>query len=131
MGSFSDYWESKVLDYTFGKGGLTPPPIFVGLSSTDPTDDGSAVAEPNGNNYERVQASASDWSVASGGTLSNISEIVFALATGNWGTMTHFALFDALTGGNMLVYGPLGESKAIDSGDIAKFAAGDLEVKLN
>lgn len=131
MGSFSDYWENKVLDYIFGKGDLTPPSIFVGLSSSEPTDDGSAVAEPDGNNYGRVQTSACDWSVVSGGVLNNASEIVFTLATGNWGTMKHFVLFDAAMGGNMLIYGSLGESKTIGSGDIARFTAGEMEVKLD
>lgn len=131
MGSFSDYWENKVLDYIFGKAGLTPPPIFVGLSTSYPTDDGSALAEPSGNNYARVQTSACDWNVASGGSLSNTSEIIFTMATGNWGTMTYFVLFDAAAGGNMLVYGSLGESKTIGSGDITKFAAGDLEIIID
>ena len=63
--------------------------------------------------------------------MDNLDEIVFAMATGDWGTMTHFALFDAATGGNMLAFGSLGESKTIGGGDIAKFAAGNLEVKLD
>jgi hypothetical protein len=128
---FSDYWENKVLDYMFGKGSLTPTPIFVGLSSSDPTDDGSALAEPGGNNYARVQTSACNWKVASGGVLTNAGQIVFAMATGGWGTVTHFALFDDATGGNMLAYGPLGESKTIGSGDIARFAAGEMEINLD
>jgi len=131
MGGFSDYWENEILEYIFDKGDLTPPMIFVGLSAADPADDGTALAEPSGDNYGRVQTSASDWNVAFGGALSNTDEIIFAMATGGWGTITHFALFDAVTGGNMLAYGSLGESKTIGSGDIAKFAAGDLEVKLD
>ena len=131
MSGFSDYWENEILDHIFDKDGLTPPTMFVGLSTADPIDDGTGLAEPSGNNYTRVQTSASDWNPASGGALSNLVEIVFAMATSNWGTMTHFALFDAATGGNMLAFGSLDESKTVGSGDIAKFAAGDLEVKLD
>ena len=45
--------------------------------------------------------------------------------------MTHFALMDAASGGNMLVHGALIASKSIGSGDTAEFAAGDLDVSLD
>ena len=41
MGSFSNYWENELLDHLFGKGSYTPPTIYVGLSTTDPGDDGA------------------------------------------------------------------------------------------
>jgi len=131
MGSFSDYWENEILDHIFGKGSYTSPTIYVGLSTADPTDDGTGLAEPVGNAYARVSTVAADWTVASSGALNNVNDITFPEATGNWGTVTHFALFDAVTGGNMLAHGALSSSKAIGSGDTAKFAAGDLEVSLD
>ena len=134
MGSFSDYWENEVLDHLFGKGSYTPPTIYVGLSTADPGDYGSGLTEPSGNGYARVQTSGSDWSTASGGSLSNANDITFAEATGSWGTVTHFALFDAAPGGNMLAHGALSAAKSIGSGDTAKFAGGspgDLQVSLD
>ena len=131
MGSFSDYWENRILDYVFDKASLTTPTIYLGLSTADPADDGSSLAEPSGSAYVRVQTSASDWNTASGGSLDNANEIVFPMATSPWGTMTHFVLFDAATGGNMLAYGTLSPSKSIGSGDIAKFSAGDLVLSLD
>ena len=131
MGGFSEYWENKILDHIFGKGSYTPPTIYVGLSTADPTDDGSGLAEPSGNAYARVQTSASDWNVASNGSLDNASDIAFAQATGNWGTITHFALFDATTAGNMLAHGALSQSKAIGESDTARFEAGDLDISLD
>lgn len=131
MSGFSDYWEEKIFNHIFGKSIYTPPVIYIGLSTEDPTDDGSALAEPDGNAYTRVQTSASDWNVASDGSLDNASEIAFPMATGNWGTITHFALFDAATGGNMLVTGPLSTPIAIGVGEIVKFAAGNLVLNLD
>jgi hypothetical protein len=131
MGSFSDYWESEILDHLFGKGTYTPPTIYVGLSTADPLDNGSGLAEPTGNGYARVQTAAGDWNSASAGALDNANAITFPEATGSWGTITHFALFDAASAGNMLAHGALTTSKAIGSGDTAKFAAGDLDVTLN
>ena len=131
MGSFTDYWEDKILDHIFGKGSYSPPTIYVGLSTTDPLDDASGLAEPSGNGYARVQTSVSDWNAAAGGSLDNANEITFAQATGSWGTITHFALFDAATDGNMLAHGALNQSKAIDSSNIARFESGGLDVSLD
>ena len=131
MGGFSDYWENKILDHIFGKGSYTPPTIYVGLSTADPTDSGSGLAEPSGNGYARVQTSASDWDDASNGTIENSSDITFTQATGNWGTITHFTLFDAATAGNMLAYGALSQSKSISESDTARFETGDLQVSLD
>jgi hypothetical protein len=130
-GSFGDYLEDEVLDHIFGKGSYTPPTIYVGLSTADPTDDGSGIAEPSGNGYARVQTSASDWNTASGGAIDNANAITFPEATGSWGTISHFFLIDSDTGGNMLAHGSLGTSKAIGSGDTPKFSAGDLDVTLD
>lgn len=131
MGSFSDYWENKLLDYIFGKGSLTPPVIYLGLTTTEPGEDGTGLAEPSGNAYQRVQTSASDWNISAGGSLDNIGDIIFPVATGNWGMITHFVLFDTVTDGNMLAYGTLSPAKIVGSGVIAKFAAGDLTINLD
>ena len=131
MGGFSDYWENKILDHIFGKNNYTPPTIYVGLSTTDPLDNASGLAEPAGNAYARVETFASDWNAASGSSLDNASDIVFPKATGGWGTITHFALFDAATGGNMLAHGPLSQPKAIGGSYTAIFDAGDLNISLD
>jgi len=131
MGGFSDYWENKILDHIFGKGSYTPPTIYVGLSTADPTEDGSGLAEPSGNGYAREQTSASDWNAASNGSLDNAGNITFAQASGNWGTVSHFVLFDAATAGNMLAYGILSQSKSISESDTARFQAGDLRISLD
>lgn len=131
MGSFGDYLEDEVLDHIFGKGAYTPPTIYVGLSTADPEDDAGSLAEPVGNGYARVQTDSDDWDAASGGALANAEDITFPEASGSWGTVSHFGLFDAASAGNMLAHGSLGSSKAIGDGDTPKFAAGDLDVTLD
>ncbi|MFH1716957.1 MAG: hypothetical protein ABIF19_06370 [Planctomycetota bacterium] len=131
MGGFTDYWEDKILDHIFGKAVYAPPTIYVGLSTSNPQDDGSGLAEPDGNAYARVQTSPGDWSAASGGVVQNAGDVTFAKATGNWGTITHFALFDAATGGNMLAHGALSQAMAVGSSETARFAAGDLDIGLD
>jgi len=131
MGSFSNHWENKILDHIFSKSNYTPPTIYVGLSTADPLDDASGLSEPSGNGYARVETESNDWSTASAGSINNTNELIFPEATGDWGTVTHFALFDAATGDNMLCHGVLNQSRAIVSGDKARFAAGDLQVSLD
>ena len=131
MGTFSDYWEGKILDHIFGKVNYTPPTIYVGLSTSEPLDDASGLAEPIGNAYVRVETSASDWNAATDSSLDNANDIIFPKATGNWGTITHFALFDSSTGGNMLAHGALSQSKVVDSLFTAIFDAGDLNISLD
>lgn len=131
MGSFSDYWEDEILDHLFSKGSHTPPIIYVGLSTADPGDDAAGLAEPSGNGYVRVQTAAGDWDFASGGSLDNANTIEFPGATGDWGAITHFALFDTASGGHMLAHGSLSASKTVASGDTIRFAVGELNVTLD
>lgn len=131
MGSFADYLENEILDHIFGKGIYTPPTIYVALSTADPGDDGAGLSEPSGNGYTRKSTIASDWNTATGGTLDNANVITFAEASGNWGTISHFALMDAAAGGNLLAHGALSASKSIGSGNTTTFEAGDLDISLD
>ncbi len=132
MGTFANYWENEILDHLFMKGAYAAlSNIWVGLSTADPLDDASGLAEPSGNNYSRVSTAGADWDAASGGALDNANAVTFPEASGSWGTITHFALFDASSVGNMLAHGALGTSKPVTSGDTLQFAAGELDVSLD
>jgi hypothetical protein len=67
----------------------------------------------------------------SGNLATNSGAIEFDAATGSWGTITHVAVFDAITGGNQIAYAALSTSKAIDTGDILRVPAGDLDITLD
>lgn len=134
MGSFSDYLEKKILDHLFNKSAYTAPTIYVALSTADPTDTGTGLAEPAGNGYARKATAATDWNAATGTSptqTTNANAIAFNQATGSWGTISNFALMDAATGGNMLASGTLTTPKAIGSGDTAQFSVGDMSVQLD
>jgi hypothetical protein len=138
MGSFSDYTEGKVLEHIVGKTSFAMPTAYVALSTADPTDSAAGMAEPVGNNYARKATAGADWNAKSGTNptlISNVNDITFAAASGSWGTITHFALYDQLAaGGNMLAYGTLTVSKAVTNGDTVKFAGGtpgDLQLTLD
>ena len=132
--SFSDYLENEILDHIFGCGTrdyTSPTNIFVALSTADPLDDGLGIAEPVGNGYARVSTVAADWNVAAAGAVNNPNVITFPQATGLWGDITHFALFDASTAGNLLASGGMSTQKNINDGDTASFGAGSLTITLD
>ena len=124
--SFADFWEGEILDHLFDIGAYAAPTLYVGLSTADPLDDASGLAEPS-DGYARVACAA--WTRVAG-LVDNDAAVEFPEASGSWGTITHVALFDASSGGNMLVSFALDSGVAVSSGETARFPAGDLNVTL-
>jgi len=103
---------------------------YVALLTAAPTDAGGGT-EVSGGAYARVAVAraAGTWAAPSGtpGATSNTAAVTFPNPTANWGTVTHFALYDAITTGNLLGWAALGTSRNILNGDSApSFAAGTL-----
>ena len=125
MSALSDYLENEVLDHILGTGAYTmPSSVYVGLSTASFNDDNSGT-ELSGSGYTRKVAT---FAVATSGTTSNNAAVEFPAATGSWGTVSHFGLFDAATSGNLLIHGAFSVSKTVSSGDILKIAVGDLDI---
>ena len=138
MGSFSNFLELEILDHLFGNGVYNPPTIYVGLSTADPTDDGTGLAEPTiaTGGYARIATSGDDWDDAADGALSNAEILAFPESTDAWSTgateLTHFALFDAATAGNMLAHGALTIARTVNAaGILLRFPVGELDVSLD
>lgn len=130
MGSASNYLENAILDHVLKTASFTVPSnIYVALSTTDPTESGASISEPSGNNYARTLCNT--WNAASGGATANTSTVTFNTPSGSWGACTHFALFDAVSAGNMLAYGALDSTKNIGTGDTPSFAAGALAITMD
>ena len=135
MGSFSDYLENSVLNYVFGQTAFAASGMLhFALSIADPTDDGSALAEPlAGSGYARaaVDNDKVTFSTSAAGSLSNDIDITWPEATGcGWGTVTHVAIMSQPTGTQMLAHGALSVSKTIDDGDTPKISSGSLTITL-
>lgn len=130
LGTISDYLENKLLDHVLKVAEYTVPTnIYVALSTADPEDDGSGLAEPSGNGYVRVVCNV--WNEAVSRAIANTDVVVFPETPEDWGEITHFALFDAITEGNMLAHGSLAVSEVIEERKIASFVAGDIDIALN
>jgi hypothetical protein len=125
MSAMSDYLENEILDHILGTGSYTSPgTVYIGLSTGSFGDDNSGT-ELSGSGYARQSAA---FDAASGGTTDNSAAIEFPAATGSWGTVSHFGIFDASSSGNLLIHGAFTSSKTITTGDILRIAAGDLDV---
>lgn len=132
MGSFCDYLEHEALHHVLGTT-YTPPTIYVGLSTTDPTDAGTAYTEPaTANAYARVACSA--WNTAANRTTSNTNVVNFATATtATWGTIAYWFLSDSGTraAGNTLAHGAIAVPKEVIVGNTASIAAGEMDITIS
>lgn len=124
MGNLSNYTETKLMNHVFKIASYTPPTnIYVSLHTANPGEDGTG-AEVSGNGYARKVCNV--WNAASSKGSANTNAITFDQSTGPWGTVTYYALWDALTGGNMLAYGSLSTNKVIVIGNVLSIAAGGI-----
>lgn len=143
MSAMSDYLENKLIDHVLRAQTFTPPAtLYFALLTAAPNDAGGGT-EVAGNNYARVGVTASLANFAgtqsagstaassgTGGQTSNNAAINFPTPSGSWGTVTHWAIYDASSAGNLLFHAALTASKAINSGDTVSFAIGAMTVTL-
>jgi len=127
--SFSNYLETKVLDHVFGGTAYTAPStLYVALFTADPTDaDSGTEVTTVGTAYARQTVTFT----TSGATTSNDSAVEYSTATSNFGTVSHIGIYDASTGGNLLAHASLTSSKTIETGDVFRIPAGDLDITLD
>ena len=125
--SFTNDLETRVLQWALTNGSPTRPTAwYVGLFTAAPGEAGGGT-EVSGNAYTREAVTFT----VSGNLATNDAAIEWPTATGSWGTITHVAVFDAETSGNMLVYASLAASKSISTGDVLRIPSGDLDVTLD
>ena len=132
MAAKTDFLENRMIDWFFRGQTYTPPASFhFALFTAAPTDAGGGT-EVSGGGYARVSVARTlaAWagtqgpgttvaSNGSSGTTSNNGVITFAAPTANWGQIVAVGVFDAATGGNLLLYGALQQPKTVNAGDAA------------
>jgi hypothetical protein len=134
MSAVSNFLENKVLDHVLKNTAYTQPSsLYVGLftntsgNAAANLEAGTLTDEVSGGSYARQSAA---FSAASGGSASTSATITFPAATANWGTITHVAVIDALTSGNVLFWGAVTTSKTIETGDTFQITSGNLTISL-
>ena len=126
--SISDYAELKILDavlrFTTTGGGLPTASVYVSLHTADPGETGAS--EATGGSYARQQAA---FNAASGGVSVNTAVVAFTGMPA--ATITHIALWDAVSAGNCLWSGSFSASQAVLVGNTVSIAAGTISVSLD
>jgi hypothetical protein len=120
-----------------------PAALWVALYTAAPSEAGGGT-EVAGGGYARVNLAPGDlnWTATQGGTAgassgtngttANAVQILFPIPSADWGVITHFAIHDAASAGNPLVWGALSVSRDVLNGDPApRFSPGTLAVKVD
>lgn len=131
--SLSDYLENEILDHVIGASSWSAPAtLYFALYTSAPSDAGGGT-EVTGGGYARVSKTnnLTNFPAASAGSKSNANDIDFGTASADWGTITHVAVLDAASSGNLLFWGALTASKTVQNGDGFKFLATKLVFSLD
>lgn len=127
MAELSNYLENALINAVLRNTAYTSPvTVYVSLYTTDPTDADSGT-EVTGSGYAR-QACAFD--APTDGVTQNTALETWTASGGNYGTVTHVAVHDAVSAGNLLFHTILDASRIINDGDTLEIAAGALVCSL-
>ncbi|GAB1345024.1 phage tail fiber protein [Gemmatimonas sp.] len=133
MSDLSNTFEQRVFDWLFrpGESVTRPTAIYLALFTAVSNAEAGTGTEVSGGSYARVNIT-SLIGAPTDGVGSNSGAITFPSPTANWGTVTHFAVMDASTGGNAVsAIKALAASRVINNGDAApSFPIGDLDLSV-
>ena len=125
--SFSNFLETEILDHVFGGAAYTAPAThYLALYTATPGETGGGT-EVTGGAYVRKAVAFT----TTGNTTSNTAAVEYPTATANYGTVTSVGVFDAATSGNLMAYATLSSSKTIETGDVFRVPAADLDITLD
>ena len=128
MAELSTYMENRVVNFMRNVAITGQAAVYVALfTQDDGLEEGTITSEVSGGSYARELAGLS---ASSDGVSANASDVTFTTATANWGTITHVALIDAISGGNVIMHNALDVSKVVVNGDTFKINTGDLTVTI-
>lgn len=106
-----------------------PINYYIGLSTSAPSLDGSGVSEPASSaGYARVRLS--NLSEPTNGVITNQSAVSFEESISDWGLITHFVIYDSLTGGNLLMYDALSASRSVEAATVVTIKENSLQLTL-
>lgn len=134
MSAASNFLENAVLNHVLTATSYTPPStrflaLFTNTSGVASTnlESGVLTDEVAGGSYARQPVT---FGVAANGSSATNVTVTFPAATANWGNITHVAVMDASTGGNVLFYGAVTTPKTIETGDTFQVSTGNLTISL-
>ena len=124
--------SNKILNRYFGNVSDTvASTLYLGLSTTAINNDGTGATEPSGGGYARVAVvnNKTNWSNASNGILSNLTELSFPESSTSWGTVSHVFLSDTI-GGAPIYFDALATPRAVQAQTTLMFAINTIQIRM-
>ena len=136
--AFSQYLADKILVWVKGSSFPTAlTTVYVSLHSGDPGTAGTnnnvqATVTGSANRTAITTSTFSTVGAAPGGgfQITNSNSVQMTTNAAGSATVTHFGVWDALTGGNFLASGQLTSSVDVVGGDTVQFNASALAIRL-
>ncbi len=130
---------TQLLNVLFRNVSLTSPNTYVGLATGNPGMGATPANEvlTAGTNYSRVLVLPAIWeetdigAPTDGRLIRNNYDITFPIASSTWGTVSHYFIIDAASGGTTIAAGPLLTPREVLTDDSVRFPTNDLRIILN
>lgn len=135
----SNAYANKILQHICGVSaiGTLPSSLYLGLCKTAPNAaTGAVTSEPTAASYERVVVGGSSTSgdkkfgSATGGIITNTTEIQFKTARQAWGDLAYFFLSESSTG-NAIVWGEITGGVTVGAETVPTFYENELKISLD
>ena len=128
MSQISNYLENVYINFVLRDTAFTAPTVYISAHTADPGETGAD--ELAGGNYARVAAPT--FAAPASRAITSSSAVTFPLMVAAVGTITHVALWDAMSGGNLLWYSSaLSSSIATATGISPVVASGAITITLD
>lgn len=131
MARLTNYMAHKIIDHMLRGQAFTPPStVYLALFASPSEEDltaGTLTDELSGGGYIRKAVSLS---AAAGRITTNTANVNFDNATLDWSPITHVALADSVSGGNLLLWGALPFTLNVDIGQILNFPVENIGLEI-
>lgn len=132
MAAFSDYLELQLLNHSLRNTPLTAPAaVYLGLFTADVTDAGTGPEVTDSGYARKAVTFAAPAVVGTTHSCANAATVEFNAIVQAAVTVSHFGIYDAATGGNLLYHGVFGSSRTLQIDDVPTVAAGAVSVSLS
>lgn len=133
FGRCGSYLAGKLLDHAFGGPSMARPgTVYLALYDIpiDAEEDLLSATEVSGGGYARlaITNNNTNWPTAVSGEKSNGAALAFPTASGDWGDVAGWAIYDAASGGNLLFVGTLSTPRTVLNGDTINFPIGSVSI---
>jgi hypothetical protein len=128
-GQASNAGEKVALDAITGRATQTAATKYLALGTAASDTAFTEITTAGTNGYSRQSVAWTDPTTT--GSTSNTGILTFGPFSSNLASVTHCALYDASTGGNMLFYWTLTDPRDPDINDSISFAIGALVASID